>query len=45
MYLVMDFYETSLQSFLKEKRKTKILIEEGVRKILAFQLFKALYYL
>jgi hypothetical protein len=41
----MDFYDTSLQSYFKEHRKNKAALDSGVRKILAFQLFKALYYL
>lgn len=41
----MDFYDTSLQNYLKEHRKNKAALDPGVRKVLAFQLFKALYYL
>lgn len=41
----MDYYETSLQILLKENRKLKITIKPSARKVLAFQMFKALYYM
>jgi serine/threonine protein kinase len=41
----MDFYPTSLYGLLREHRKNRSLLDSKVRKILAFQLFKALYYL
>ena len=45
LYLVMDYYETSLQIMLKEHRKLKTKMQKEARKVLAFQLFKALYYM
>lgn len=41
----MDYYETSLQAMFKEQRKLKIVMAPEVRKALAFQMFKALYYM
>lgn len=45
LYIVMDFYQSNLQLYLREHRKNKKNVDPGVRKVLAFQLFKALYYL
>lgn len=41
----MDFYDTNLQGMLKQLRREKKMMDIGVRKIIAFQIFKALYYL
>lgn len=41
----MDYYETSLQNIFKTNRKNKVVMSPEIRKILAFQLFKGLYYL
>lgn len=41
----MDFYETNLQAMLKSYRKERKNLEKAKLKIVAFQLFKALYYL
>lgn len=41
----MEFYGCSLQSLLKEHRKSKTMVDKKVSKIIAFQIFKALYYL
>ena len=41
----MEYFESSLQTVLKELRKAKQNIDRKVRKIIIFQLFKALYYL
>lgn len=45
LYLVMDIFETNLQALFKELRKEKKKLTAVQIKIMAFQLFKALYYL
>ena len=41
----MDFYPTSLFGLLRERRKNKTFLDHKIRKIISFQIFKALYYL
>lgn len=41
----MDIFETNLQSLFKELRREKKKLTPIQVKIMAFQLFKALYYL
>ena len=41
----MEYMDTSLSTLLKEQRKLKKPLDIHIRKILAFQLFKAVYYL
>jgi len=41
----MDFLPTNLSTMIKMQRKVKKPLDIKIRKILAFQLFKGLYYL
>lgn len=45
LYLVMDVFETNLQSLFRQMRKDKRKFTSIDIKIMAFQMFKALYYL
>ena len=45
LHIVMDYMDSSLACVLKEQRKRREPIPVPIRKILAFQLFKGLYYL
>lgn len=45
LYIVMDYFETNLQALFKQNRKNKTRIAPEIRKVMIFQLFKALYYL
>lgn len=43
--MIMDFVPSALNLLIKEQRKLKKPFPPPIRKVLAFQLFKALYYL
>lgn len=45
LYLVMEYFPTNLLNMFKELRQGRKTIEKIKRKIIAFQIFKALYYL
>lgn len=45
LHILMDYMDSSLYTVLKQQRKAKHPIAEKKRKLIAFQLFKGLYYL
>jgi serine/threonine protein kinase len=45
LHIVMEYMDTSLYALIKGQRQLKQPVPLPFRKIMAFQLFKALYYL
>jgi hypothetical protein len=43
--MIMDFVPLSLNVMIKEQRKLKKPFPPAIRKLFAFQMFKALYYM
>jgi len=43
--MVMEFIPSNLNAMIKELRKSRKSIAPVARKVMAFQLFKALYYM